>query len=97
MRGAVYDTGDAVALLRDVLDLLDGLGRWRGRVAHRLDGVGRNDARGRVRLQHQRLHVAPQLVLVRLAPDAAHLGQGVPLNHWYILPHTPQRPTSGVR
>jgi hypothetical protein len=30
--------------------------------------------------------VAPQLVLVRLAPDAAHLGQGVPLNHPDILP-----------
>ena len=34
-----------------------------------------------VRLQHERLDPAPQLVLVRLAPDAAHLGKGVALDH----------------
>ena len=37
--------------------------------------------RGRVRLQHQGLDPAPQLVLVGLAPDPAHLGPGVPLDH----------------
>ncbi len=44
--------------------------------AHRLDRVGGYDAGGGVRLQHERLDPAPQLVLVRLAPDPAHLRQG---------------------
>src|SRR6185312_6727914 len=33
------------------------------------------------RLEDQHLHPAPQLVLVRVAPDPPHLGQRVPLDH----------------
>ena len=52
-----------------------------GRVAHRLDDVGGHPAGGRVRLQDQRLHPAPELVLVLVAPDPAHLGERVALDH----------------
>ena len=49
--------------------------------AHRLDAVGGHDAGLGVRLEHEHLDLAPQLVLVGLAPDPAHLGQGVALDH----------------
>ncbi len=72
--------GDDV-VLGDRLDLGDRLGRGRGGAPHRLDAVGGYDARVRVRLEHQHLDRAPQLVLVGLAPDPPHLGQGVALDH----------------
>ena len=52
------------------------LGRTDGFHAHR-----RHRARPGLRLQDEHLHPAPQLVLVRLAPDPPHLGQRVPLDH----------------
>jgi hypothetical protein len=63
------------------LDRGDRLGGGRRGGPHRRDRVGGHDARPGVRLEHQRLDPAPQLVLVRVAPDAAHLGQGVALDH----------------
>src|ERR1022692_2571070 len=59
----------------------DRLGRWRGRGPDRLHAVRRDRARPRVLRKHQGLDLAPQLVLVCLAPDTAHLGQGVTLDH----------------
>ena len=77
----------------DRLDLGDRLGGRRRRGAHRLDAVGRDRAGGGVRLEHQRLDPAPQLVLVRLAPDPAHLGQRVALDH----PVYPAAAAAGTR
>ena len=74
------EEGDDV-VLRRLLDLGDPLRRRRRRVAHRLDDVGGHPPRGGVRLQDQRLHPAPELVLVLVAPDPAHLGERVALDH----------------
>src|SRR5580704_7076619 len=72
----------------------DGLGRrWRGGRdrGNRLLGHG---ARLGVRGQHERLHLAPQLVLVRLAPDVAHFRQRVALNHdFYPAPSSAPLPS----
>ena len=61
------------------------LRRGRRRGAHRVHRLGRHGPGLRVRLQHQGLHLAPQLVLVCLAPDPAHLGPRVPLDHTLYL------------
>src|ERR1019366_2188408 len=47
----------------------------------RRQAAGRDGACPRVLRKHQGLDPAPQLVLVCLAPDTAHLRQGVPLDH----------------
>ena len=60
-----------------------GSGRW-GRT-NRLHALGRHRARPGLRLQDEHLHPAPQLVLVRLAPDPPHLGQRVPIDHGSIV------------
>ena len=74
------EEGDDV-VLRRLLDLRHPLRRrWR-RIAHRLHDVGRHPPRGRVRLEHQGLHPAPEGVLVLVAPDPAHLGERVALDH----------------
>ena len=55
------------------------------------DGVGGHGAGLGVRGQHERLDLAPELVLVRLAPDVAHLGQGVALDHGFYPAPLPRR------
>src|SRR5215472_17002027 len=70
-------------------DRLRGRG-WRG--PDRGDAPGWDDARSRVGPENGRLHPAPELVLVLLAPDPAHLGQRVTLDHWLILPRRGDQP-----
>ena len=53
----------------------------RRRGADRADRLGRHRPRPRVGLEHQGLHPAPELVLVGLGPDPAHLRQRVPVDH----------------
>src|SRR6516164_7095138 len=68
--------------------------RFGGGRCGRTDGfhaLGRHAARPGLRLQDQHLHPAPQLVLVRLAPDSPHLGQRVPLDHASTLSGTASR------
>jgi len=65
----------------DLLDLIDSFRRGRRRPAYRVHTISGYDARSGVRLEHERLDSAPQLVLVRLGPDAAHLGQRVTTDH----------------
>jgi hypothetical protein len=87
------EEGDDV-VLRRLLDLRDPLGRRRRRVTHRLDDVGRHPSGGRVRLEHQRLDAAPELVLVLVAPDPAHLGERVALDHRGTACHSSARRTT---
>ena len=83
-------------MLRRLLDLRDPLRRGRRRVAHRLDDVGGDAAGGRVRLEHQGLDPAPQLVLVLVAPDPAHLGERVALDHAGTACHCSARRATGT-
>ena len=65
----------------DRLQGLDGLRGRRRRGRNRRDRLFRHRARPGMRGQHQGLHLAPELVLVRLAPDVAHLWQRVAVYH----------------
>src|SRR6202042_3623038 len=53
----------------------------RRRLPYRLDAIRRHGARPGLSLQDERLHPGPQFVLVRFAPDAAHLGPRVPADN----------------
>src|SRR5258706_7128973 len=79
------EKGDHV-VVRDSLDRGDRLRRWRRSGPDWPDAPGGNYSSRRVRLEDEGFDPAPQLVLVRLAPDPAHLGQRVTLDHGLILP-----------
>jgi hypothetical protein len=59
----------------------NGLWRWRRRRPHRADAACRDRSRRRMRFQDEGLDLPPQVVLVRVTPDAAHLWQRVPVDH----------------
>ena len=73
-------------VLGDRLDLGDRLRGRRRRGAHRLDRRWPAPCRPRRAPRARALDPAPQLVLVRLAPDPAHLRQRVALDHGPSLP-----------
>src|SRR5215813_7739540 len=82
--GPRREEGDNV-MIRDGFDRRDPLWRWWRSGPDGPDAVGGHYSGRRVRLEDEGLDPAPQLVLVRFAPDPAHLGQRVALDHGHIL------------